>query len=92
MHDARPDESASLIKVAGRDQVGRLSAVVGQHRFPLRIALGPVRENSGGLLPPPSPPAEKATARQDQAGLASIDDGGENAWKTRLWCPKAKAW
>jgi hypothetical protein len=28
----------------------------------------------GGLLPP-SPPAEKATARQDQAGQSSTDDG-----------------
>ena len=30
--------------------------------------------NSGGFLPP-SPPAEKATARQDQAGQPSTDDG-----------------
>jgi hypothetical protein len=30
-------------------------------------------ESSGDLLPP-SPPAEKATARQDQAGKASTDD------------------
>jgi hypothetical protein len=29
--------------------------------------------SSGGLLPP-SPPAEKATARQDQAGQSSTDD------------------
>ena len=27
---------------------------------------------------PPSPPAEKATARQDQAGQASTDDGTGN--------------
>ena len=26
-------------------------------------------------MTPPSPPAEKATARQDQAGKASADDG-----------------
>jgi hypothetical protein len=32
------------------------------------------REQSG--LPPPSPPAEKATARQDQAGKARAGDGG----------------
>ena len=30
---------------------------------------------SSGNLPPPSPPAEKATAREDQAGKASADDG-----------------
>ena len=33
--------------------------------------------NSGDLLPP-SPPAEKATARQDQAGEASANNGGRN--------------
>jgi len=32
---------------------------------------------SGRLLPP-SPPAEKATARQDQTGKASTDDGARN--------------
>src|SRR5262245_57043706 len=32
---------------------------------------------SDGLLPP-SPPAEKATACQDQAGKASTDDGAGN--------------
>ena len=31
-------------------------------------------ESSGAFLPP-SPPAEKATARQDQAGQASTHDG-----------------
>jgi hypothetical protein len=31
--------------------------------------------NSGDLLPS-SPPAEKASAREDQAGKASTDDGG----------------
>src|SRR5215471_6034167 len=30
-----------------------------------------------GAFPPPSPPAKKATARQDQTGQASTDDG---AW------------
>ena len=34
------------------------------------------RCNSGDLLPP-SPPAEKTTARQDQAGQASIGDFGD---------------
>ena len=43
-------------------------------------------ETSGNLLPP-SPPAEKATARQDQAGKASADDGGGNA----IAVPKAKS-
>jgi hypothetical protein len=33
---------------------------------------------SGDLLPPSSP-AEKATARQDQAGKASTDDGAGSA-------------
>jgi hypothetical protein len=32
-------------------------------------------QSSGDLLPP-SPPAEKATARKDQAGKASTGDGG----------------
>jgi len=31
----------------------------------------------GDLLPPP-PPAEKATARQDHAGQACTDDGGQS--------------
>jgi hypothetical protein len=35
------------------------------------------RLKSSGALLPPSPPAEKATARQDQAGKASTGDG---AW------------
>src|SRR5262245_29670335 len=30
---------------------------------------------SSGYLPPPSPPTEKATARQDQAGKSSTGDG-----------------
>jgi hypothetical protein len=40
-------------------------------------AKGPSRraDRSGDLLPP-SPPAEKATARQDQAGKSSASDGG----------------
>jgi hypothetical protein len=29
-------------------------------------------------VPPPSPPAEKATARQDQTGQASANDGAGN--------------
>src|SRR5215471_13640790 len=32
-----------------------------------------------GDLPPPSPPAEKATARQDQTGKASTSDGADGA-------------
>jgi hypothetical protein len=32
---------------------------------------------SGDLFPP-SPPAEKATAREDQTGQASTSDGGRN--------------
>jgi hypothetical protein len=39
-------------------------------------------ERSGDLLPP-SPPAEKATARQDQAGKASTGDGtGDRCGRT----------
>jgi hypothetical protein len=34
-----------------------------------------LRAGSSGDLLPPSPPAEKATASQDQAGQASTDDG-----------------
>src|SRR5262245_36522551 len=34
---------------------------------------------SSGDLPPPSPPAEKASARQDQTGKASANDGGLRA-------------
>ena len=33
-----------------------------------------IANNDVCVLPPPSPPAEKATARQDQAGQASADD------------------
>ena len=41
------------------------------------IVLG--RAESSGDLLPPSPPAEKATAREDQAGQSSTDDGaGDN--------------
>src|SRR5499433_821845 len=32
---------------------------------------------------PPSPPAEKATARQDQAGKTSTDDGGGNIYRAK---------
>jgi hypothetical protein len=34
--------------------------------------------SSGDFLPPPSPPGEKATARQDEAGHASTHDGAGN--------------
>ena len=37
------------------------------------------RRSSGDLLPP-SPPAEKTAARQDQAGKACTSDGGGNAY------------
>ena len=43
-----------------------------------------------GLFPTPSPPAEKATARQDQAGQTSAHDGTGNA-QTNAIVPKAKA-
>ena len=43
--------------------------VAPRHPFLERFA-----ESSGDLLPP-SPPAEKATARQDQAGQSRTDDG-----------------
>jgi hypothetical protein len=36
-----------------------------------------LRAGRSGDLLPPSPPAEKATARQDEAGKASTDDGTE---------------
>jgi hypothetical protein len=42
--------------------------------------------NSGDLLPP-SPPAEKAAARQDQAGQASTGDGaGDNSYGIDIEC------
>jgi len=40
-----------------------------------RIWRVPIRGGSSGDLLPPSPPAENATTRQDQAGQASADDG-----------------
>jgi len=46
------------------------------------------RSNSSGLSSP-SPPAEKATASQDQAGKASVSDP-VNAQLTRLPCLKQK--
>jgi hypothetical protein len=35
----------------------------------------PLLMHASGKLPPPSPPGEKAAARQDQAGQASTGDG-----------------
>jgi hypothetical protein len=40
---------------------------------------------SSGALLSPSPPAEKATARQDQAGQASTGDGGGDGGGRNLW-------
>jgi hypothetical protein len=40
---------------------------------------------SGALLPP-SPPAEKASARQHQAGKASTDDGAGDEQRGRVRC------
>src|SRR3981189_815039 len=48
------------------------------HNHPDTRFLKRFAESSGGL-PPPSPPAEKATARQDQAGQSSTGDGGGHA-------------
>jgi hypothetical protein len=40
-----------------------------------------IRSRCSGDLLPPSPPAEKSTAREDQAGQASTDDGGgDGGW------------
>jgi hypothetical protein len=39
---------------------------------------------SGGLLPP-SPPAEQATARQDQAGQSGTGDGAGNRLGSHQW-------
>ena len=41
------------------------------------------RKDSAAFLPP-SPPAEKATARQDQAGKASTDDGARDKLASNL--------
>src|SRR5262249_21919491 len=38
-----------------------------------------LRAENSGDLPPPSPPAEKATACEDQAGKASTSDGAGNS-------------
>src|SRR5262245_58787309 len=38
---------------------------------------------SSGDLPPPSPPAEKTTARQDQAGKTSTGDGSGDGNRAR---------
>jgi hypothetical protein len=41
-----------------------------------------INARSSGDLLPPSPPAEKAAARQDQAGHASTGDGaGNGRWR-----------
>jgi hypothetical protein len=54
---------------------------------------GPALVPSGGAVPlmylasgllPPSPPAEKATARQDQAGQASTGNGGRHAHRHKV--------
>jgi hypothetical protein len=44
---------------------------------------------SSGAFPPPSPPDEKATARQDQAGQASTGDGAGDGSPMR--CLKKKS-
>jgi hypothetical protein len=57
-------------------QLGRVlinrdcSAIAGCRKRRVRVCV----ETLSDLLPP-SPPAEKATARQDQAGQSSTDDG-----------------
>src|SRR5262249_51477672 len=45
-----------------------------------------MRGFASGDLPPPSPPAEKATTRQDQTGKSSTGEGagGTGAWARRL--------
>jgi hypothetical protein len=47
---------------------------LGAHLASRKDVCGGCTGCSGGLLPP-SPPAEKATARQDQAGQAGTDNG-----------------
>jgi len=49
--------------------------VSGNRWLPRTTCVGCAAGCSGAFLPPPSPPAEKATARQDQAGKASTGDG-----------------
>jgi hypothetical protein len=55
------------------------AAKCGGFRF-IMIARG-----SGRLLPP-SPPAEQASARQDQAGKASTSDGAGDSFCFRNYC------
>src|SRR6516162_7603382 len=60
--------------------------VSGNRWLPRTTCVGCAAGCSGAFLPPPSPPAEKATARQDQAGKASTGDGagdgrGQGSWK-----------
>jgi hypothetical protein len=68
---------------AGERNVEVLSGGV---RGPALVPSGgavPLMYLSGGLLPP-SPPAEKATARQDQAGQASTGNGGRHAHRHKV--------
>src|SRR5262245_20858191 len=54
-------------------------ALAGPARLALQSAHGPSgRDGLGGL--PPSPPAENATTRQDQAGQSCTGDGA-GSWK-----------
>jgi hypothetical protein len=76
-------EAAALGKeramTRGRVLINRdCSAIAGRRKLPLRCA-----GCSGDFLPP-SPPAEKATARQDQAGQASAGDGSRDSVELQI--------
>jgi hypothetical protein len=60
-----------LIAIMKRDlfQHVLLEQIPSNHRF------RPAMARCSGDLPPPSPPAEKTTARQDQAGKSGTGDG-----------------
>src|SRR5262249_28330114 len=81
----RPSRSSSwYLPLISRDY----SAISGRRERRIRIA-------SGGLLPP-SPPAEKAAARKDQAGKARTGDGpgddcGDWKWGGNLSCRRVEA-
>jgi hypothetical protein len=68
---ARADMHNLVLWKWGPNLPHRVTAYDPSGRLPKNQLLGPERRYSGNLLPP-SPPAEKATAREDQAGQTSI--------------------
>jgi len=73
----RIESDVVLIIRNGKNSAGRIDRPARAARVGRGLSACEIRlraECSGDLLPP-SPPAEKTTARQDQAGQASTSDG-----------------